>query len=358
MIQLELRNVYKNFGKVEVNRGVNLSVQEGEFVVLVGPSGCGKTTLLRLIAGLEDVTSGQVYIAGQDVTHVDAPKRGLSMVFQSYALYPHMSVERNMRFGLENIKMPPEQIDDKIREVARILRMEAYLQRLPRELSGGQRQRVAIGRAIVRDPKIFLFDEPLSNLDAELRVTMRKELARLHKRIGGTMIYVTHDQTEAMTLADRIVVLNQGEISQVGTPLELYFKPANQFVAGFIGSPRMNMLDAMISDGLLALPGATLGGFDGLEDGPVVLGIRPEHLEPCDPGKADLTASVQLVEQLGGESFLYCEAEGLPELCVKLEGATDITYGKQVSLCIQRQHLHLFDSANGLIRPHAALAAA
>ncbi|MFN3171636.1 MAG: ABC transporter ATP-binding protein [Hyphomicrobiales bacterium] len=346
MASLELRNVVKNFGAVEVNRDVNLTVEEGEFVVLVGPSGCGKTTLLRLIAGLEQVTAGEVLIGGQDMTHVDAPKRGLAMVFQSYALYPHMTVERNMRFGLENLKMPDAQINAKVHEVARNLRMEEYLQRLPRELSGGQRQRVAIGRAIVRDPKIFLFDEPLSNLDAELRVTMRKELARLHKRIGGTMIYVTHDQTEAMTLADRIVVMDGGKISQVGTPLDLYFRPANRFVAGFIGSPRMNMFQASMVDGALHLPGRPAEGSASASR-EVLIGVRPEHFRICETGQGDLDMSVQLVEQLGDESFLYCENADLPELCVRLEGATQVAIGDRFGLQIDREHMHVFDTQSG-----------
>lgn len=251
-----------------------------------------------------------------------------------------------MRFGLENLKMPDAQIDAKVHEVARNLRMEDYLQRLPRELSGGQRQRVAIGRAIVRDPKIFLFDEPLSNLDAELRVSMRKELARLHKRIGGTMIYVTHDQTEAMTLADRIVVMDGGRISQVGTPLDLYFRPANRFVAGFIGSPQMNMFEASIIDGALHLPGGLRKGR-GSASQEVLIGVRPEHFQICETGQGDLDMNVQLVEQLGDESFLYCENADLPELCVRLQGATQVSIGDRFGLRIDREHMHVFDIQSG-----------
>ncbi|MGI9451392.1 MAG: ABC transporter ATP-binding protein, partial [Geminicoccaceae bacterium] len=246
MADLSLKQVKKYYGDVQVIHGADLEVDDGEFVVLVGPSGCGKSTLLRMIAGLEEASEGEIAIDGEVVNHVPASDRGLAMVFQSYALYPHMSVYKNMAFGLENTRMPRAEIEQRVRRAAEMLRITDYLQRKPKALSGGQRQRVAIGRAIVREPKIFLFDEPLSNLDAELRVAMRKELAALHASIGGTMIYVTHDQTEAMTLADRIVVLNAGNIEQIGSPLDLYNHPNNTFVAGFIGSPRMNLLEAKV----------------------------------------------------------------------------------------------------------------
>ncbi len=256
MAHLELREVTKRYGDVEIIHGVDLEALDGEFVVLVGPSGCGKSTLLRMIAGLEEASSGDVVINGERVNHVPASDRGLAMVFQSYALYPHMTVYKNMAFGLENTRMARDQIDARVHRAAEMLQITEYLQRKPKALSGGQRQRVAIGRAIVREPKIFLFDEPLSNLDAELRVTMRKELAALHAEIGGTMIYVTHDQTEAMTLANRIVVLRDGNIEQIGSPLELYNQPQNLFVAGFIGSPKMNFIETAVESvggGSLAL---------------------------------------------------------------------------------------------------------
>ena len=269
MATLELKQVRKNYGNLEVVHGVDLFINNGEFCVLVGPSGCGKSTLLRMIAGLEKITRGEILIDSQVVNSISAARRGLAMVFQSYALYPHMSVRQNLAFGLENLKMNVDEIDKRILEAARLLRMEEYLQRKPGQLSGGQKQRVAIGRAIVREPSIYLFDEPLSNLDAELRVATRVELKALHARLGNTMIYVTHDQVEAMTMADKIVVMNEGIIEQVGAPLELYNKPANKFVAGFIGSPKMNFIN-----------------FDSLpnnikEIAPLkssTLGIRPEHL--------------------------------------------------------------------------------
>ncbi len=249
MTEIRLNNVTKAFGNVEVIHGIDLHVESGQFVVFVGPSGCGKSTLLRIIAGLEKVTGGDVVINGDVVNAVPASERGLAMVFQSYALYPHMSVYKNMAFGLENSRMPRAEIESRVNAAAAMLQITPYLNRRPKQLSGGQRQRVAIGRAIVRDPKAFLFDEPLSNLDAELRVTMRKELAALHAKLGGTMIYVTHDQIEAMTLANKIVVLNSGRVEQIGAPLDLYNRPQNTFVAGFIGSPRMNLLEAEIAAG-------------------------------------------------------------------------------------------------------------
>src|SRR4051794_15645140 len=256
MARVELKNVSKSFGSTEVIRDISFAIEEGEFAVFVGPSGCGKSTLLRMIAGLEETTDGEIFIGGNDVTDEEPADRGVAMVFQSYALYPHMTVADNMSFGLRMKRRPKAEIADKVGRAAKILQLEDYLQRRPAQLSGGQRQRVAIGRAIVRDPKVFLFDEPLSNLDAELRVQMRVELAKLHRVLGNTMIYVTHDQTEALTMADRIVVLRGGRIEQIGTPLSLYQDPDNAFVAGFIGSPRMNFLSASVqADGVLAVGG-------------------------------------------------------------------------------------------------------
>src|SRR5437773_5669886 len=288
MAELKLTSARKSFGNINVLHGIDLAVKDGEFVVFVGPSGCGKSTLLRVIAGLENVTGGEVHIDGERVTHLPASDRGLAMVFQSYALYPHMSVRKNMAFALENMGLKPAEIEARVISAAAMLRLTDYLDRKPKALSGGQRQRVAIGRAIVRDPKVFLFDEPLSNLDAELRVQMRLELAKLHRKLGATMIYVTHDQTEAMTLADRIVVLRSGVIEQIGTPLEIYASPHNRFVAGFMGSPKMSFLKAKVVKAVgrrltLAVAGMTPSMVE-IELAPgasvadqVMLGIRPEH---------------------------------------------------------------------------------
>jgi ABC-type sugar transport system ATPase subunit len=347
MAHLLLRDVRKSYGQVATIHGVGLEVRDGEFVVFVGPSGCGKSTLLRMIAGLEGITAGEILIDGAVVNGLPASERGLAMVFQSYALYPHMSVYKNMAFGLENMRMAQAEVERRVRRAGEMLRLTEYFDRKPGQLSGGQRQRVAIGRAIVRDPKIFLFDEPLSNLDAELRVSMRKELAALHAELGGTMIYVTHDQTEAMTLANRIVVLRAGRIEQVGAPLDLYNEPANLFVAGFIGSPRMNLLPATVApqgrgvtvgDGtaialasVAAPPGAT-----------VTLGVRPEHVAVVPEGQGDLTAAVDLVEQLGGETLLYASSPGLPPLTVRETGQLMRGRGERVGLALDRAHLHLF----------------
>lgn len=354
MTRIRLSEVKKAYGEVDVIHGVDLQVESGEFCVFVGPSGCGKSTLLRIIAGLEDITSGSVIINGDTVNDIPASERGLAMVFQSYALYPHMSIYKNMAFGLENSKMPRTEIDNRVRAAALMLQLEDYLERKPKALSGGQRQRVAIGRAIVRDPRAFLFDEPLSNLDAELRVTMRKELATLHASIGGTMIYVTHDQVEAMTLADKIVVLNEGLIEQVGTPLDLYNNPQNAFVAGFIGSPRMNILDARVETDnaglvLRAEPCAiAIPPVDGLAPGDKCsFGIRPEHMDVTSQDRADLIASCALSEQLGGETYLYCEVEGLPQITVHRPGQLSVSEGEEVALSIDRSKLHIFDR-NGL----------
>src|SRR4051812_31323708 len=359
MAELKLTAARKSFGNIDVLHGIDLAVKDGEFVVFVGPSGCGKSTLLRVIAGLENVTSGEVFIDGQRVTHLPASDRGLAMVFQSYALYPHMSVRKNMAFALENMGLKPGDIDARVDRAATMLRLTDYLDRKPKALSGGQRQRVAIGRAIVRDPKIFLFDEPLSNLDAELRVATRKELAALHAELGGTMIYVTHDQVEAMTLADRIVVLKAGRIEQVGTPLELYNNPTNSFVAGFIGSPRMNFLPATViaDDGTLRLKVgeheiAFLRAASGLKAGvAVTIGIRPEHIDVAqDTGM--LTTSVDLVEQLGGDTFIYATAPGLPQITLRQDGQSPFHRGDAIAIRFAPDHLHIFDPTGAaLARP-------
>jgi multiple sugar transport system ATP-binding protein len=356
MAELKLTDIKKSYGAATIIHGVDLAIADGEFVVFVGPSGCGKSTLLRIIAGLEQVSGGEIRIDGQSVTNVPASDRGLAMVFQSYALYPHMSVYKNMAFALENMSLSRAEIDQRVRRAAQMLQLTDYLDRKPKALSGGQRQRVAIGRAIVRDPKIFLFDEPLSNLDAELRVATRKELAALHGEIGGTMIYVTHDQVEAMTLADRIVVLRAGRIEQVGTPLEVYNHPANLFVAGFIGSPRMNLLPARVAGSgqvtigndtrSIPLPstGQTASGAS------ITLGARPEHIDVVDETQADLIITVNLVEQLGGETYLYGSAPGLPELTVRQDGQARYDRNQRVGLRLEREALHLFDADGQAIR--------
>jgi len=355
MAGLSLSGVRKAYGATTVLHGIDLDVADGEFVVFVGPSGCGKSTLLRSIAGLEEITGGTIAIDGSDATHLPASERGLAMVFQSYALYPHMSVYANMAFALENMGLKRDEIEKRVKRAAQMLRLTDYLERKPKALSGGQRQRVAIGRAIVRDPKIFLFDEPLSNLDAELRVATRKELAALHAEIGGTMIYVTHDQVEAMTLADRIVVLQGGRIEQVGTPLELYNRPDNLFVAGFIGSPRMNLLP-----GRVTAAGKVALGEGGHEvacatgslaiGSKVTLGIRPEHLALAPAGQG-LPLAIDLVERLGGESYLYGTATGLPQITLRLDGQSEHERGHSVALAFPQQSLHLFDEAGRAIRP-------
>src|SRR4249920_2655827 len=320
MGQISLQGVRKSFGPVNIIKDANLDIENGAFVVFVGPSGCGKTTLLRLIAGLEDVTGGQILIDGANVVDVSPAKRGLSMVFQSYALYPHMSVRGNIAFGLKMAGLPKAEIDRKVDAAAATLNLTNYLDRKPRELSGGQRQRVAIGRAIVREPKAFLFDEPLSNLDAALRVQMRLEVTRLQRQLGTTAVYVTHDQVEAMTLADRIVVLNAGKIEQVGSPLELYERPDNLFVAGFIGSPRMNFLPATVVDAdargaTVKLPGGeslrcTLDASRAKAGDAVTLGLRPEHLHPGADANS-IAVSVTFVESLGSSTQAYCSLPGV-----------------------------------------------
>ena len=352
MGSIQLKDVRKAFGPVNVINGVDLNIENGEFAVFVGPSGCGKSTLLRLIAGLEDVTSGQVLIDAKDMTNVGPSQRGLAMVFQSYALYPHMSVRGNIAFGLKMAGLPKPEIDHKVEAAAKMLNLTPYLERKPRELSGGQRQRVAIGRAIVREPKAFLFDEPLSNLDAALRVQMRLEIAQLHESLTTTMIYVTHDQVEAMTLADKIVVLNGGRIEQAGTPLELYHHPVNLFVAGFIGSPKMNLfateVRAIGADGAtVALPGgreiAVPVDAGRLRAGDkVTLGVRPEHLSPAKTG--DLTGEVAVAERLGGETYLYLRIPDQPLVVVQAAGGDTTRVHDRVALHIDPETCHLFDA--------------
>ncbi len=365
MATLDLLGVRKSFGATDVIHGVDLSIGHGEFCVFVGPSGCGKSTLLRMIAGLESVSDGEVRIDGARVNELGAAERGLAMVFQSYALYPHMSVRQNLSFGLENIRVARAEIDRRVAEAARMLRLEPYLDRRPGALSGGQRQRVAIGRAVVREPKIFLFDEPLSNLDAELRVRMRAELGALHDRLGNTMIYVTHDQVEAMTLADRIAVLRDGRCEQFDRPLELYNAPANMFVAGFIGSPRMNFMPAKVArrDGAVAVVALAAGGsvrIDGVtgtaaEGADVTLGVRPEHMVLVAAGAGEIDLRVNLTEQLGGESYIYGTIGEGHEVTARLPGQTRVRGGETVGLALSKSvATYLFDKDGRALKRGAA----
>ena len=331
MPSISLNAVEKWFGNVQVIKGVDLAINEGEFVIFVGPSGCGKSTLLRMIAGLEETSRGEILIGDRDVTAEPPSKRGLAMVFQSYALYPHMSVRDNVGFPLKSAGLPKPEIDAKVNEAARVLKLDDYMDRRPKDLSGGQRQRVAIGRSIVRDPTAFLFDEPLSNLDAALRVEMRYEIAKLHQTLKRTMIYVTHDQVEAMTLADRIVVLEFGKIAQVGSPRELYEKPANLFVAQFIGSPRMNVADAASAPGV-ALP-AEAKSF----------GVRPEHLILSDDG---LPMQVKVVEPTGAETMVFLRFEDQDVTAVFRERHA-FEPGQTIHLKPDPDHIHVFDAENG-----------
>ncbi|MGJ8585535.1 MAG: ABC transporter ATP-binding protein [Marinosulfonomonas sp.] len=341
---LELKEIKKTFGPVQVIHGVDLAIEEGEFVVFVGPSGCGKSTLLRLIAGLDDPTSGDILLDGKRVNGVPASERGLSMVFQSYALYPHMSVRQNLSFGLENLRMSKEEIDRRVEAAAELLQIEMLLTRRPGQLSGGQRQRVAIGRAIVREPTIFLFDEPLSNLDAELRLQMRVEISNLHAQLGNTMIYVTHDQVEAMTMADRIVILRDGRVEQIGRPLDLYNNPVNKFVAGFIGAPQMNFLTGTLS-------GKTLTGDCGLtrdlplvEDftGPATLGIRPESIHVSLEDEGDASVEVQHFEQLGAITYIYTRFENGETLTVQLPEQISLERGQKIGVTLPSESFHIF----------------
>lgn len=327
MGQIQLQGVSKNFGSVKVIRPLDLEINDGEFVVFVGPSGCGKSTLLRLIAGLEDTTAGTIKIDGQDATDMAPGKRGLAMVFQSYALYPHLTVRRNIAFPLRMAKLSRKEQEKRINAAADVLNLTEYLDRKPGQLSGGQRQRVAIGRAIVREPSAFLFDEPLSNLDAALRVGMRLEISELHNRLGSTMIYVTHDQVEAMTMADKIVVLQNGIIEQIGSPLELYRAPANLFVAGFIGSPKMNLID----------------GTAALEHSAETIGVRPEHIS-ISTDKGTWKGTVGVSEHLGSDTFIHVQVEGRSEpITVRAQGDVDFSYQSPIFLTPEPTQIHKFD---------------
>ncbi|WP_420862406.1 ABC transporter ATP-binding protein [Algirhabdus cladophorae] len=345
MSEVILKNAIKRYGDVQVIHGIDLEIAEGEFCVFVGPSGCGKSTLLRMVAGLEETTEGKIHIGPRDVTDMDPSERGVAMVFQTYALYPHMTVEENMGFGLKMNGVPKAEIAKKVKGASDVLKLDQYLKRKPKALSGGQRQRVAIGRAIVRGPEVFLFDEPLSNLDAELRVEMRVEIARLHQELGATMIYVTHDQVEAMTLADKIVVLRAGIIEQVGAPMQLYRDPDNKFVAGFIGSPAMNFVKGVVEGGEVAVAG--LGASYPLKvqtpaDGTAVeMGVRPEHLTLVRGG-GDLT--VDLTEALGGVSYAYLSTPTGERIIVEERGDDRVEEGDKVSLSFDIDRAMLFDA--------------
>ena len=346
MSGVTLEKVIKRYGDVQVIHGVDLEIADGEFCVFVGPSGCGKSTLLRMVAGLEETTEGKMSIGARDVTRLDPAERGVAMVFQTYALYPHMTVEENMGFGLKMNGHPASEIKEKVAEASRILKLDEYLKRKPAALSGGQRQRVAIGRAIVRGPEVFLFDEPLSNLDAELRVEMRVEIARLHKEIGATMIYVTHDQVEAMTLADKIVVLKFGVIEQVGAPLDLYRDPDNKFVAGFIGSPAMNFISGTVKGGAIDVPGMGQSVSPDItmpSDGTdVIVGLRPEHAT-IDPNGD--TYTVELTEALGGVSYAYLTAKTGEKLIIEERGDTRSSIGDTVGLSFEMRRIYVFNAS-------------
>jgi multiple sugar transport system ATP-binding protein len=351
MASVGIHGVRKQFGSVQIIHGVDIAIDDGEFVVLVGPSGCGKSTLLRMIAGLEQISAGEISIGGKIVNNLPPKERDIAMVFQNYALYPHMTVHDNMAFSMKLRNAAASEIEARVEQASDILGLKPYLDRYPRQLSGGQRQRVAMGRAIVRDPQVFLFDEPLSNLDAKLRVQMRTEIKALHQRLKTTSIYVTHDQVEAMTMADRIVVMHDGIVEQIGTPLELYDYPANQFVAGFIGSPAMNFIPGTLkqddgrawveSDGGVTLPLPHLGG--GRDGQKVTYGVRPEHLTLDDGG---IAATVSVVEPTGADTFVYADIGGVP-ICATFDERHDFSPGRPITLMPRLDAIHLFDAASG-----------
>ena len=358
MADVKLTQVRKSFGEIDIIRGVDLDIKHGEFVVFVGPSGCGKSTLLRAISGLEDITSGELRIGDQVMNHVDPSKRGIAMVFQSYALYPHMTVRENMGFALKHAGLPKADVASKVDAAAKVLGLEPLMNRKPKALSGGQRQRVAIGRAIVRDPEVFLFDEPLSNLDAELRVHMRIEIARLHRELGSTIIYVTHDQVEAMTLADKIVVLRAGVVEQVGAPLALYDNPSNTFVAGFIGSPRMNFFDGVVTargefceiqlsgfdNARIQLPMGVRPPAIGTE---VTVGVRPEHFH--DGGAASLPVTLELLEHLGSETYAYGRSSAGTMVVIECKNGRGLRTGQTLDARFDATKALLFDKAGARI---------
>ncbi len=347
MATVTLENVKKRFGKTEVIHGVSIDIADGEFIVIVGPSGCGKSTLLRMVAGLESVSEGEVRIGGERVNEKEPMERNIAMVFQNYALYPHMSVRQNMAYGLKIARVPRDEIERKVTEAAKLLQLEPFLDRKPRQLSGGQRQRVAMGRAIVREPAVFLFDEPLSNLDAKLRVQMRLEIRQLQSELGVTALYVTHDQVEAMTMADRMIVMNDGVAEQIGSPLEVYESPQTLFAAQFIGSPAMNVLDGRIEDGKLRFEDQAAVPFAGGFSGEVAVGIRPEHLHPADDGPLEMLAA--LAEPLGANTLLHGSLSGSGQaITASLAGVHRLAGSTQaVRLSVAVEDIHLFDKATG-----------
>ena len=348
MANLALRNLTKSYGTTEVLHGISLDVADGEFVVFVGPSGCGKSTTLRMIAGLEETSAGIIEIGGREVNNLEPKERDIAMVFQNYAIYPHMSVKKNIAFGLRSSKMPKADKEKRIQEVAGILDMVDLLERKPSQLSGGQRQRVAIGRAMVRDPAVFLFDEPLSNLDAQLRTQMRLEIKKLHQRVGNTIIFVTHDQVEAMTMADRIVIMKDGHIQQVGTPAEVFHKPANTFVARFIGAPSMNLLAGRIDGTTVTLEAGqqvTVPTVTPIGNGSVLLGVRPDDLHP-DSANPIVAGTVTLREPLGSETLIYVDTPS-GEIIAKADGRTPPDVGAMVHLGADPENLHVFDASSG-----------
>jgi len=349
MAKVHFRQVTKRYGDLEVIHGIDLDVADGEFIVIVGPSGCGKSTLLRMVAGLETITGGEISIGDRVVNALEPKDRDIAMVFQNYALYPHMSVYGNMAYGLKIRGMSKADIDTRVKRAAEILELGPLLERKPRQLSGGQRQRVAMGRAIVREPAVFLFDEPLSNLDAKLRVQMRFEIQKLHRRLGTTSLYVTHDQVEAMTLAQRMVVMNAGRAEQIGTPMEVYQNPATVFVAGFIGSPAMNFIDGRSMDdgriqldgsGVLVVPKAPAAGKK------ITVGIRPEHLTPSKPSEANLVGSVEVIEALGADTLLHVAVAGRT-IIARLPAGTPAEVGEPIALAADRDRIYMFDADTG-----------
>jgi len=343
---LDLKNVTKIYpnGTKAVHE-TSLSIEEGEFMVFVGPSGCGKSTLLRMVAGLEDITEGEITLDGNLINEVDPSERDIAMVFQNYALYPHMNVYNNLAYGLKNRGIDKQTIEQKVNDAAKLLQISDYLQRKPSMLSGGQRQRVAMGRAIVRNPKIFLFDEPLSNLDAKLRIQMRLEIKKLQQKVGVTSIFVTHDQTEAMTLADKLAVINNGVIEQLATPIEIYNNPKSLFVAGFIGSPQMNFIDGELKNNTLSAEGIEIKNVKSDFNGDITLGIRPEHLSQSDNGLINL--NVDLVEQLGSDNLVYGQLKEKKDFCYRCPGNLTIKKGDKLSLNIDNQNYFIFDKSSG-----------
>jgi sn-glycerol 3-phosphate transport system ATP-binding protein len=343
---LDLKNVTKIYpnGTKAVHE-TSLSIEEGEFMVFVGPSGCGKSTLLRMVAGLEDITEGEITLDGNLINEVDPSERDIAMVFQNYALYPHMNVYNNLAYGLKNRGIDKKDIEQKVNEAAKLLQISDYLERKPSMLSGGQRQRVAMGRAIVRNPKIFLFDEPLSNLDAKLRIQMRLEIKKLQQKVGVTSIFVTHDQTEAMTLADKLAVINNGVIEQLATPIEIYNNPKSLFVAGFIGSPQMNFIDGELKNNTLSAEGFEIKNVKSDFNGDITLGIRPEHLSQSDNGLINL--NVDLVEQLGSDNLVYGQLKNKKDFCYRCPGNITIKKGDKLSLKIDNENYFVFDKSSG-----------